>query len=245
MTSGSRRFFFVHLQKTGGTALFQRLREAFGPDAVYPTPDDEPGARPVIDAAYLAERLRTHGDGLQVITGHFPLCLVEVLGEPFTTFTVLRDPVERTLSLLRRRKAAEARYQDLELDEIYDDPALLDIIRNHMVKMLSLRPDEMTDAPLTAPVDFDDERLVRAQHNLEHGIDLFGLQEQFEEFCTELSGLLGRDLGAARFANRTQPRPVSEELRARIAADNHLDVELYGFAQRLYRERRERAPSRG
>ena len=24
------RFFFVHLQKTGGTALFQRLREGFG-----------------------------------------------------------------------------------------------------------------------------------------------------------------------------------------------------------------------
>lgn len=243
--SAQSRFFFVHLQKTGGTALFQRLREAFGAEAVYPTPDDEPGARPVIDAAYLCERFRTHGTGLRVITGHFPLCAVEVLGEPFVTFTILRDPVERTLSLLRRRKAAEVKYHDLGLEEIYDDPALYDIIRNHMVKMLSLSAEEMTDTPLTATVAFDAARLGQAQHNLEHGIHVFGLQERFEEFCGELSGLLERDLGVARFANRTQPSPVRDALRQRIADDNHLDVELYEFAQRLYRERHEPGPARG
>ena len=167
MTSGSRRFFFVHLQKTGGTALFQRLREAFGPDAVYPTPDDEPGARPVIDAAYLAERLRTHGDGLQVITGHFPLCLVEVLGEPFTTFTVLRDPVERTLSYLRHHKKLSAADRDLPLEAIYeDDFRFAGLIHNHMVKMFSLTTGEMIADALTR-VEFTPERLERSSALLE------------------------------------------------------------------------------
>lgn len=240
------RYFFVHLQKTGGTALFQRLRESFGPSSVYPTPEDQGGARAVTDVDYLVAQFRAHRDELRVVTGHFPLCTVEVLGEPFTTFTVLRDPVERTLSLLRRRKLVEERFQGLELEEIYGDAVLQDIIRNHMVKMLSLTPDEMTAIPLVAPVTFDDARLELAKHNLERRIDVFGLQERFEDFCAEIATRFDFDLGSPRFANRTSRSPVTDALRERIAADNWMDVELYRFAVRLSEERRRKqAVTRG
>ena len=99
MTREKPRFLFVHLQKTGGTALFQRLREHFGPRCVYPTPDEQGDMRAVTDLDFLVDRLRVHGDEVRVVTGHFPLCTNDLLGGGFTTFTVLRDPVERTLSL--------------------------------------------------------------------------------------------------------------------------------------------------
>jgi len=233
-----QRYFFVHLQKTGGTALFQRLRDSFGASAVYPTPEDQVGAQAVTDVDYLVDRFRTHRDELRVVTGHFPLCTVEVLGEPFTTLTVLRDPVERTLSLLRRRKMVEERFRGLELEEIYADASLHDIIRNHMVKMLSLTPDEMTATPLLAPVAFDEARLELAKHNLERRIDEFGFQERFEDFCGHIATRFEWDLGPARFANRTPHRPVADELRQRIAADNRMDVELFRFARQLDEERR-------
>ena len=154
-----RRFLFVHLQKTGGTALFQRLREHFGPRGVYPTPDEQGDVRAVTDLDFLVDRLRVHGDDVRVVTGHFPLCTTELLGGGFTTFTVLRDPVERTLSLLRRRQHAEERFHGRDLEDIYADDSLRDIIRNHMVKMLSLTVDEVASGPLVMP------RRVRSRHD--------------------------------------------------------------------------------
>jgi hypothetical protein len=113
-----------------------------------------------------------------------------------------------------------------------------------MVKMLSMTTGEMTSAPLLAPVDFDDTRLRTAEQNLRDRIDVFGLQEHFDDFCAELTTRFGWDLGAPRFANRTQPAPVSDELRARIASDNRADVELYDFAVELYDQRRRAAMGR-
>ena len=233
-----RHYFFVHLQKTGGTALFQRLRDNFGADAVYPIPADSGGALAVTDVNHLIERFRTHREALRVVTGHFPLCTVDLLGVPFTTFTVLRDPVDRTLSLLRRRRVAEERFRGMELEAIYADASLHDIIHNHMVKMLSLTPDEMTATPLMATVTFDEERLGRAKHNLEHRIDAIGLQEHFDAFCAELEARFGWDLGPPRFANRTPISPVSDDLMGQIAADNAMDVELYRFAVGVVEARR-------
>lgn len=232
------RFFFVHLQKTGGTALTQRLRESFGAPGVYPRADDDSGPTAVLEVDHLLAQMAAHGDEVKVITGHFPLCLVDVLDGPVTAFTVLRDPVERTLSLLRRRQVADASFHGRTLEEIYHDPSLLPIIRNHMVKMLSLTPDEMTATPLLAPVSFDRGRLERAQANLAQRIDVFGFQEDLDGFCTELEARYGWDLGPSRFANRTPHQPVTSELRERIAADNALDVALYDHAQRLHADRR-------
>jgi hypothetical protein len=232
-----RRFMFVHLQKTGGTALFQRLREHFGDRGVYPTPDERGDVRAVTDLDFLVERVRAHGDEVRVVTGHFPLCTTELLGGELTTFTVLRDPVERTLSLLRRRENAEERFHGRTLEDIYDDESLRDIIRNHMVKMLSLTVDELTAAPLVLEVEFDEARLERAKANLRDRIDVFGLQEHFDEFCADLSGRFGWDLGAPRFANRTERSPVSDALRERIAGDNRMDRELYDFARQLWEQR--------
>ena len=82
---------------------------------VYPTPDEQGDVRAVTDLDFLVERLRVHGDEVRVVTGHFPLCTTDLLGGGFTTFTVLRDPVERTLSLLRRRQNAEERFHGRDL----------------------------------------------------------------------------------------------------------------------------------
>ncbi len=52
----------------------------------------------------LLERWKARRDEIRVVTGHFPLCVTELLDADFATFTVLRDPVERTLSYLRHHR---------------------------------------------------------------------------------------------------------------------------------------------
>lgn len=233
-----QRFFFCHLQKTGGTALFQRLRDQFGRAGVYPQPDDQFDVAAVIDVGRLRERFAVERDRLRVITGHFPLCTTEVLGVPFTCFTVLREPVERTISFLRHQVRDDPNLADSSLEELYEDPDRFSgLIHNHMVKMLSLRADEMTDGALT-PVAFDRVHIERARQSLTERIELFGLQEEFDAFCAELERRYGWDLGVPRFANRNfGDVDVDPTFRRRIAEDNALDVELYDFARGLWADR--------
>jgi hypothetical protein len=95
------RAFFLHLMRTGGTALKGRLRRAVGDDALYPSAQNL--KVDVMSVDRLTEQYAAGRNRLRVVAGHFPLCVVELLGDPFSTFTILRDPVERSLSQLRDR----------------------------------------------------------------------------------------------------------------------------------------------
>lgn len=234
MTSGEpQRWFFVHMHKTAGTALYQRLLEQFEPAAIYPRLAEQKAHKASLHVDLLLRKFQDRGHELRMVTGHFPLCTTDLLGVPFTTITVLRDPVERTLSSLRDMREREPMFRDQPLERIYEDPIRFPcLIHNHMVKMLSITPDEMTDGALSV-VDFERTHLERAQRNLVERIDVWGVQESFEDLCDELTRRFGWDLGSPRFANRTQPFEVTDDFRERIARDNALDVELYEYALRL------------
>lgn len=223
------RFFFMHMQKTAGTALWRRLKQQFEPASVYPGPDDGDPPRTVLSVEHLLERWQARRGEIRIVTGHFPLCTTELLDAPFTTITLLRDPVERTLSYLRHHRETTPGDAERPLEEIYADPVRFELVHDHMVKMLSLSTDEMTDGVLS-PVEFTRARLGRAQARLQT-VDVVGFQEDFETFCTELTTRFGWDLGAPIFMNRSTPVDVSKSFRRRIAQDNTLDVELYEFAR--------------
>ena len=238
------RYFFLHLLKTGGTALYQRLKEQFPDQEMYPNASD---GDPKIDATHysldrLLDRWSVRGSDIRVLTGHFPLCTTELLDGTFTVFTLLRDPVERTLSYLRHHRAIEAGDQDLSLEEIYANPLRFTwFIHNHMVKMLSTRTDEVREG-MMSHVELTRHHLDQAIENLT-AIDLVGLQESFDDFCEELESRYGWDLGEPRFANRTRRAEASASFKKRIAADNALDVELYQHATELVESRRSRTSS--
>jgi hypothetical protein len=229
VTGERPRFFFVHVQKAAGTSLVFRLRRLFGRSAIYP-PESDRGNTIMVDD--LLARWRTHADEIAVVTGHFPLCTTELLDASFSTLTVLREPVERTLSYLRHHRQLTPEDADKPLEAIYDDPFRFDgFIHNHMVKMFSLAPHEMIAGMLT-PVRFTPAHLERAKANLAT-VDVVGVQERFDEFCDGLRQRFGWDLGPVATLNRTRPGRVADAFRSRIAADNALDVELYAYAQEL------------
>jgi hypothetical protein len=228
-----QRFFFAHLQKTAGTALWRRLEQQFEEREVYPGPGDGDPPQSVLSVSHLLERWAARHDEIRLVTGHFPLCTTELLGGPFATLTVLRDPVERTLSALRDQHHRSPELAGAPLDEIYDAPVPAPLLRNHMVKMLSLTVDEMTNGALT-PIEVTRHHLARAEERLA-AVDVVGFQENFDDFCAELTTRFHWDLGPPVFMNRTTPVAVSDELRARITDDNAADLELYDFARSLHR----------
>lgn len=226
-----RRFFFLHLQKTAGTALWQRLNDAFPPEQLYPSPADGTPPLTTLSVPHLLERWAVRRHEIRVVTGHFPLCTIERLGGTFTTFTLLRDPVERVLSGLRHHREYEPALADTPLEEIYDDPLRHRLLCNHMVKMLAMTAAEMTDGALS-PIDVTPEREAVAAARL-RTIDVVGVQPRFDAFCDALEARFGWDLGPSRFANRTTPVEVDPALREQIAADNAADARLYAVAEAI------------
>ena len=240
-----RRFFFVHVQKTAGTELRERLKRHFAPEAMYPdkTDGDLFVVAPQVSVGQLLARWEQRKDEIRVITGHFPYSTIELIDAEFVTLSVLREPVERALSHLRHHRKMTPEMRDSSLEQIYDDVFHRVYFHNHMVKMFSLTADEIAASAakntwaVLRPIEFTAERLERAKQQVTR-LDVLGLQDHFDDFCDELIARFGWGLGEPLYANRTPEEPASDSLRARIAADNALDVELYEYARELYAERR-------
>lgn len=238
---GVQRFFVAHMQKTAGTTLRDRLRASFTDDQVYPNASDGPDPRiSVISVSHLQKRWAARGHQIRLLTGHFPVRTGELLDVPFVTMTILRHPVDRTLSFLRHQAERHQRgaTEDTPLVEIYEEPfRFVHMIRNHMVRTLSLSPEEMLghDGVLT-PVAYTRERLQLAKDALA-GLDLFGLQDRFDGFCHELAERYALDVGTPLRSNTTEPADVPDSLVDRIAEDNALDMELYDYGRALYEQR--------
>jgi hypothetical protein len=235
-----RRFFFVHVQKAAGTELKALLKQNLGARAVYP--DDTDGnvftEGPQISVEILLDRWQARRDEIKVITGHFPVCTVGLLDADFTVLTMLRHPVERTLSYIRHFRKTQPAAEDLPLEAVYEDPERFSqMVKNHMVKMFGLTVEEMQmTAAILTEIEFTRELLERAKRNLA-SVDVVGLQERFDDFCAELERRFGWYLRERYYAQRTEPVEVPDSLRRRIAEDNALDMELYEFARRLVAER--------
>jgi hypothetical protein len=227
------------MQKTGGVSLYVRLQREFGEDAVYPAKSDGDAVAvaPQLMTDVLLERWAQRRDRIRVVTGHFPLCVVELLDADFATFTIVRDPVERTLSYLRHHRTTTPADSEKPLQAIYENPGnFKHFIDNHMVKMLSLRPSEMLPSAMMTVAKMDGLRLETAKSALE-GMEAIGLQEDLEGFAQGLEKAFGWRLGPPVRQNVTAPAEVPISFRKRIAEDNGLDMQLYEHGRQLLRRR--------
>ena len=247
----AERFFFVHVHKAAGTSLLLRLRRHFAREQLYPDDSDVAAAvgddgsprlhlAPTLFVSHLLERYRARRDRIVLVAGHFPLRTTELLGDPFMTLTLVREPVERILSSLRHHRELTPGDHDRPLEELYDDPIRFHgMLHNHMVKMFSLSPEEIRvgDGMMTHVEQFTPRRLEEAKQRLT-GVDVLGLHDHVDEMCVQLSDRFGWRLGTSVHANFTEPVAVAESFRRRIAADNALDADLYEYARDLWSARR-------
>ncbi len=239
MSDDIQRFFIAHMQKTAGTSLRDRFRNQFPIEAIYPNASDGTDARlSVISVDHLLACWKVRGEEIRVLTGHFPLSVLELIDASFITLSVLRPPVERTLSYLRHQQKINAEDRDKSLEEIYDDPFRFEaMIVNHMTRTLGLRTEDYADGGVLTTVPYDEALLDRAKAGLA-GLDLFGLQPHFEAFCSELSARYGLTLGQPVRSNTTEPGDAPPALVRRIETDSPLDLALYDYAEALYEQRR-------
>jgi hypothetical protein len=152
--------------------------------------------------------------------------------------TILRDPVERTISYLKQHHRDRDLGSERSLESIYE----LDWHRNlhifdYQVRVFATTAGDGIESVMQA-VDIDAPHMEQAKAHL-RSVDILGLQEHHDAFVAEAIRRLGwaPDDGV-RNQRVSDPVEVSAAFRRKIAEDNRHDVEFYEFARELYEERR-------
>jgi hypothetical protein len=231
------RFFFVHVMKTGGGTFSAHIKSNFEPDEQYPSELDPDilVARAEID--YLTALPAERRERIRIYRGHFPFVAAELLGIELVTITILREPIERTISYLKHCKRYREQHRSMTLEQIYEDPFFFPTeILNYQTKLFAMTPDDEPESYLD-PIEIDERRLEIAKENLER-VDVLGLQEHFPEFLEELAQCYGWRFGDVDDRHVGRERGISPALRRRITEDNAIDLEFYEHARRLWERRR-------
>jgi hypothetical protein len=227
-------YFFVHVMKTAGTTFRQHTRRLFR-ERVYPVPGVDDMYLGYVDIATLLSVPDERKAEIVAFGGHYPYIVTELFGIPLVTLTLLRDPVERTISFLKQLKRLSEGHQDQSLDEIYEDPFFFPtLVHNHQTKVFSMRVGDKLET-IYDLVDIDAERLALAKENLAK-TQVVGLSEQFDHFLAHMECRYEWEFKPInRMRASTEPWVASQALRRRIADENSADMELYEFARDLCR----------
>ncbi|MBU2500393.1 sulfotransferase family 2 domain-containing protein [bacterium] len=239
----TRPVVFVHIPKAAGSTLHAILAREYPRSRTVICDLHRPDA-PEVLASLTPDRT----DGALCFRGHMPYGLDRFIGRECDYITILRDPVQRTVSkyhnLVRRPERAEemgipaGRLKSLEafLDFQQERNAL-----NFQTRLISGWVD--FQHPLSPyPEPLPDEALRRAQANLEDHFLVAGLQERFDESVVLMKRALGWGRVAYPRRNVDFSRPRQDGpglpggLAERIRQLNHLDLQLVAFVgERLER----------
>jgi tetrahydromethanopterin S-methyltransferase subunit G len=248
---GQLGVYHVHVMKTGGTSLAEML-----PFPPYPTPDllkIRPHEKFVPET--LLAMAQEERDQFFFVSTHMAAWVAEDLFPDYLSVTVLRDPVERTISHLKQ--IAELPGTPVDLEEIYEDPMWHSRLVNYQVQVFaasrpehlaqevdrhaydpSRHPDaertrvlaELRAAFATAigiPKLIDERSYAEAAARLDR-VDEVGVTERLGELVNRLGARLGVELGPLRRERVSKLSPaVSAALRERIEGENEWDRTLY------------------
>ena len=252
------RYFFIHVMKTGGRTLQRHFRGNFELDEIYPygkldirydgdQVDIRHHLRVVPAATCPQKRVRR----IRVYSGHFPYVASELLGGDFTRLTVLRDPVERTISLLRqfRRKdpwadpepPAQRPMEGLTLEQVYENPFVFEpLVHNHQTKIFSMTADDPLDTYMDV-IHVDDKRLAARQgeprqgrlHRSHRALRRLPRRARRRKPVGRSCAICGRTRRRPRRWGRSVIRCGGGS-----RADNAIDIEFYDYAKELVASRR-------
>jgi hypothetical protein len=243
-----RPVLFLHIPKTAGTSFLLMLCNTFSDRRVLRIHPVDAYTQDLINVIVDAEL-----DQISCLAGHFPIHLFQSCLDQFRPFTLLRNPIDRVLSLFRFYKLKDRGElqllgfrSDFTLEEFLNsrEPSIFDQVNNGMVRKLCGDPrlsDE--NSPKFWSKVCDLELLRHALANLER-IE-FGLTDQMPRTLrlVQESWSLPYALNEYR-ENTTEPDGSDQNMGDlhQIIKLNTMDLVLYERARTLFQERVEALP---
>lgn len=230
---------FIHIPKTAGTALRSSMARAYPrrQRAFIYDPADLRGAIDLSDFKALPPQRLAE---MRLVMGHFPFGLHEAMPGPARYATMMRDPLDRVVSLYyhyrnnphpadHSRSSSVHRFTKGSRSSLEDwvFERRIPQVDNGMLRLIVGRHvpfGECSDAMLT-----------EALEHLEHSFDAVLIQARLAETLPLLEHVIGASLPRPRHRNVTRGRPpldlVEPSVAARLLDLNRYDAELYRTAQ--------------
>lgn len=224
---------FLHIPKTAGSTISSIIERSYPQKA--------------ISSQYQIDRIRefknipeSQRKQFQLIRGHFFFGIHQLLPQPCTYFTFLRDPVERVISdyyYIRRHENHPFHQtvisQQMSLEDL--------IIRGEY------HPDNCQTRYLSGIGKMivphgqsTQEMLELAKKNIREHFSMVGLVEDFDKSLLLLQKIFGWKNIFYIIRNKTKERllkeKISQETLSIIQKYNKLDLELYDYAKQLFQE---------
>ncbi len=236
-----RTLVFMHIPKTGGTGLRDVFKGAYGKDErafVYDSAD----LRGAVSRDQLADMPEDQRQRLRLVMGHLHFGVHRAIGRPCRYVVVVRDPVERVVSLYYhylhwrgwRRRSGPAKEEQqrmrqgsLSLEEwVFGQNRLA--LDNGITRNLAARQRVRWGE---CPVDLLDEALDHVDRHFAAML----VADRLDNCHELLERISGRSLGRIKHSNVNKKRPSLDELDPRlldrIRELNSLDAQLYDIAQ--------------
>lgn len=223
---------FLHNLKTGGTTLRNIIVREYRPDEVYTAPSR------TYDPGELARLSAIDVRTVRVIQGHIPFGVHRYLPCDVAYVTLLRDPVERIISLyyfLLQGRLTRLRPQVgphlRSIEDFVEHGRLLEVDNEQTRRLSGMNPPFGGCTP---------EMLDVAKRNLRERFAAVGLTERFDESLIVFKRAFGwRSVVYVR-ENVTKAKPARDaipaEARRAIERHNQLDLALYAYAEGLFAE---------
>jgi hypothetical protein len=248
---------FLHIPKTGGTTLTNCIYRQRKSDDYYESEEGRlidgiyyyPGGfhkeapigkeAPIAFSAQATQALVRQD--VRAVVGHFSFGIHAYIDRPWTYVTLLRDPVDRVVSLYYSCCAYHWP-QDAETQLQKDDAGLEDFVRrlscreadNDQTRRISGLEPEFGECSSST--------LAKAKDNLRRHFAVVGVTECFDETLILIRRTLGWDhvpYYLPSLVNKERPTQAALPDRsiAAVLERNQFDVQLYQFAKELLSER--------
>lgn len=249
----NKAVLFLHVHKTAGTTLHRIIEKEYSPFRIY-TIEGRRIEWSIDHFKNLPERRRA---AMKVVKGHMSFGLHELLPQPSTYITFLRDPIERCISSYAYSKGnrlnplhGRINRENLDLAQFLSiapwnnnlqckaiagldrrDYRPISLFRE-MLRPGAIGPDPASDRWNSS------ETLLRAKENLQRYFGFVGLTERFTESLVLLKHLFSWKLSSYSSYRKSRNRPKREtfapELLAQVDRWNQLDRELYEFGKKMF-----------
>ena len=236
--------YFLHIPKTAGATLIYTLDNYFHQSEIFP-------------ALLLSELLQVPNlteviNRCRFLRGHFDYNVCSLLQRPYQVITMLRDPIERSISQFEHiRRHPEGAYWD-DTNLISNDTSFDIFLNNAEVEGFLENIQTRAFVPewydisrfkwdAEIPTPSEEMLLTLARKRLEACL-FIGLQERFEDSLRLLFFRL--NLRRPPFMTnynvahkRSKVSELSQDVRDRLYELNNLDLQLYAYGRSLFESR--------